>query len=92
LEAMAAGVPVVAARVGGLPELLTEGETGFFCDPQKPDSMRAAVEKALLNPSETRRLAGNAQLRARERFHPRVVAQRHVEIYREVLQLGAMAP
>jgi glycosyltransferase involved in cell wall biosynthesis len=86
LEAMAAGVPVVAARVGGLPDLLAEGETGFFCDPLQAASMRDAIEKALLNPAETRRLALHAKQRARERFHPRAVAQRHVEIYREVLQ------
>jgi glycosyltransferase involved in cell wall biosynthesis len=85
LEAMASGVPVVAARVGGVPDLIEEGETGSFCDPHDPASMRGAVEKALSNPGATADVARRAKLRAQERFHPRVIARRHVEIYQEVL-------
>jgi glycosyltransferase involved in cell wall biosynthesis len=85
LEAMAAGVPVVAARVGGVPDLIDEGETGFFCDPQDAVSMRAGLEKVLESPSAAAEMARRANARARERFHPKVVADRHVEIYREVL-------
>jgi glycosyltransferase involved in cell wall biosynthesis len=85
LEAMAAGVPVVAARVGGLPDLIEEANTGFFCDPLKVQSMAAAVERVLVSPSAAAKMAGQAKSRARERFHPEVIARRHVEIYREVL-------
>jgi len=85
LEAMAAGVPVIAARVGGVPDLIEEGETGFFCDPHNPASMAAALEKILLNPSAAARVTQQARQRARERFHPEAVARRHLEIYREVL-------
>lgn len=86
LEAMAAGVPVVAARVGGLPDLIEEGKTGFFCDPLDPSSMAAAVEKVLVNPCVAAAVAGRARACARVRFHPKVIAQRHVEIYQEVLR------
>jgi glycosyltransferase involved in cell wall biosynthesis len=86
LEAMAAGVPVVASRVGGLPDLIEEGKTGFFCDPREAASMAAAVEKVLVNPSAAAEVARQAKQRARERFHPSVIVRRHVEIYREVLQ------
>jgi glycosyltransferase involved in cell wall biosynthesis len=85
LEAMAAGVPVIAAEVGGLPDLIRSGETGFFCNPHDAISMAAAVEKVLANPSAAREVARQAGRRARERFHPEVIARRHVEIYREVL-------
>ncbi len=85
LEAMAAGVPVVAAKVGGIPELVEEGVTGFFCDPLSQESMREAIQKALSEPSVTARLALNAKQRALQRFHPRIIAQRHLEIYQEVL-------
>jgi glycosyltransferase involved in cell wall biosynthesis len=85
LEAMAAGVPVVAARVGGLPDLIEDGKTGFFCDPLDPASMAAAIEKVLVNPSAAAEVARQAHQRARELFHPEVVARRHLEIYREVL-------
>ena len=85
LEAMAAGVPVVAAKVGGVPDLIEEGQTGLFCDPHDRGSMGAAIEKALVNPARMVEIARRAKLQARERFHPVVVARRHVEIYREVL-------
>jgi glycosyltransferase involved in cell wall biosynthesis len=85
LEAMAAGVPVVASRVGGLPDLIVEGETGFFCDPLEARSMAAAIEHLLVNPSATAEVAMQARHRARLRFHPKAVAQRHVEIYRDLL-------
>jgi glycosyltransferase involved in cell wall biosynthesis len=85
LEAMASGVAVVAAKVGGIPELIEEGSTGFFCDPLDAQSMREAVEKALSDPATTQKLATQAKQRALIRFHPRAIAGRHVEIYNEVL-------
>jgi glycosyltransferase involved in cell wall biosynthesis len=85
LEAMAAGVPVVAANVGGVPDLIEAGETGFFCDPLDAASMRSAVEKILADPAGATQMARQAKARARERFHPIVIARRHLEIYREVL-------
>ncbi len=88
LEAMAAGVPVVAAKVGGLPDLIEEGKTGFFCDPYDPASLRAGVERALVNRLATVEMAKLARQRARDRFHPKVIAQRHIEIYREILESG----
>jgi glycosyltransferase involved in cell wall biosynthesis len=85
LEAMAAGVPVVAAKVGGVPDLIEDGKNGLFCDPQNAASMKAAVEKFLTRPEFARALAAEAKTRARSRFDPPVVARRHLEIYREVL-------
>ncbi len=85
LEAMAARVPVVAAEVGGVPDLVEPGQTGLFCDPYDAQSMRDAVARVLNDAALARSLADTAKLRALERFHPRVIAQKHLEIYREVL-------
>ncbi len=85
LEAMAAGVPVVAPRVGGVPDLIREDETGVFCDPRDLTSMRAAVEKVLGNPQAAGAMAERARQYAEQHFHPAVIAQRHVEIYEEAL-------
>jgi len=85
LEAMAAKVPVVAANVGGVPDLVEDGRTGLFCDPLDPASMAGSIEKALANLAGARNMAEQARLSALQRFHPRVIAARHLEIYREVL-------
>ncbi|MGA3162960.1 MAG: glycosyltransferase family 4 protein [Verrucomicrobiota bacterium] len=85
LEAMAAGVPVLAAKVGGVPDLIEEGVSGLFCDPWDAASMRTGVAKLLENTNLRQQLAVEAKKRARTRFHPAVIARRHVEIYREVL-------
>jgi glycosyltransferase involved in cell wall biosynthesis len=87
LEAMAAAVPVVAARVGGVPDLIEDEKTGLLFDPLDAASMSGAVEKMLNQPELGRRLAAEANRLARERFHPTVIARRHLEIYREVLGL-----
>jgi glycosyltransferase involved in cell wall biosynthesis len=88
LEAMAASVPALAAKVGGIPDLIEEGVTGFFCDPTDAASMRAALQKALGNAEAARQMAIRANQRARERFHPRVIAERHREIYCQVLGIA----
>jgi glycosyltransferase involved in cell wall biosynthesis len=86
LEAMAAGVPVLASNVGGVPDLIEHEKTGLFCDPQRPESFREGVARLLGEPKLGRQLVANAKAEAQRRFHPQVVARRHLEIYREVIQ------
>jgi glycosyltransferase involved in cell wall biosynthesis len=88
LEAMAAGVPVVAAKVGGLPDLIEEGKTGFFCDPLDATSMAKAVEKVLHDRSALADFTKRAKEEALRRFHPKAIASQHVRIYEEVLRAG----
>ena len=85
LEAMASGLPVVAGRVGGVPDLIEDGKTGFLCEPLDGPSMRRAVEKVLTAPPAAAQAARQAKEEARERFHPEVIARQHVVIYRELL-------
>ena len=87
LEAMAAGVPVLASNVGGVPDLIEPEKTGLFCDPQRPESFREGVARLLGEPKLGRQLVANARAEAQRRFHPKIIAQRHLEIYREVLYL-----
>jgi len=85
LEAMAAGVPVAAARVGGVPDLVRAGETGLLFDPLSATAMAAAL-KQLLDAGDSS-MTTRARAEARQRFHPKTIAARHLEIYREVLSL-----
>src|SRR5205807_2860757 len=60
LEAMACEVPVVASRVGGLPEVIDHGRTGFLYAPNDLDGMAAAVLGLLKDPDVHRRVAAAA--------------------------------
>jgi glycosyltransferase involved in cell wall biosynthesis len=89
LEAMAAGVPVVASNTGGTPELFQQGVTGLFCDPTDAVSIRNAVQALLGRPEVARAMAGRAREAARQRFHPKVIARGHIQIYGDVLNASA---
>ena len=85
LEAIAAGVPVLASNVGGVPDLIESEKTGLFSDPQRPESFREGVEKLLADREFAQQLAAAAKTEAVRRFHPQVIARQHLEIYRQVL-------
>ena len=67
-EAMAHGRPVVATAVGGLRDLVVDGETGLLVPPRDPAALRAALERLLGNPDLRRRLGDAGRERARESF------------------------
>ena len=86
LEAMAAGVPVLASNVGGVPDLVEPEKTGLFCDPQRSDSFAGGVARLIDDRELAARVARSAKAAAQKQFHPLVIARRHLEIYREVIQ------
>jgi glycosyltransferase involved in cell wall biosynthesis len=69
LEAYAAGVPVVVSRIGGLPDLVTEGSTGLVVAPGDPPAWAAAV-RSLLVDEEVHRLGDGAFRMWEERYGP----------------------
>jgi len=85
LEAQAAGIPVIASNVGGVPDLVEDEVTGLLTDPTRPETMLTALSRLLSDSELTSCLARNGRQQAIEKFHPRVIAERHLEIYREVL-------
>jgi glycosyltransferase involved in cell wall biosynthesis len=74
LEAMAAGVPVVASRVSGIPEIVVDGETGWLVPPEDPAALATALGAALAEPDEARRRGEAGRRRLDERFRPRHAA------------------
>jgi glycosyltransferase involved in cell wall biosynthesis len=64
VEALAAGVPVVATRVGGIPELIIHGEYGLLVPPHDPDALAAAMEGLARNDRARQRLAAAGPVRA----------------------------
>jgi N-acetyl-alpha-D-glucosaminyl L-malate synthase BshA len=85
LEAMACGVLVVASRVGGLPEVVTDGSDGFLRPPEDIGGMVDAAVAALTNPALRRRITDQAVRTVRERFCTERVVPMYEEHYRTVL-------
>jgi glycosyltransferase involved in cell wall biosynthesis len=85
-EAMAADVPIVATRVGGIPELLQDGETAILVPPRNPKRLACAIVRLLDSPEVERRYADKAHETLRNRFSPEVYARGLLGIYGEVLQ------
>ncbi len=89
LEAMACEVPVVCSRVGGLPEVVAEGETGFLRAPGDIEGMTAATLEAL-EPTRHEALARNARRRAVHRFGTGRILPQIEALYAEVVARGAV--
>jgi glycosyltransferase involved in cell wall biosynthesis len=84
-EAMAAGKPVVATRVSGVPEVVVDGETGLLVPSEQVASLADALLRIAGDPAERRRLGRNGYLRVRQQFSaPRMVDQT-LDLYREAL-------
>jgi glycosyltransferase involved in cell wall biosynthesis len=80
-EAMAAGVPVVAANRCGMPYLVREGKSGFLVDPRDPEDVATCLGRLLEDDDLRGTMSQKAREIARDRFHPDVVAWSTREVY-----------
>ncbi len=84
LLAMSAGVPVVASRVGGLPEIVRHGQTGLLVE-NTPGAVSQAVRTLISDPELALRMGVAGRSLVRERFTLQSLVQRTLDVYREVL-------
>lgn len=80
LEAMAAGIPIIGTPVGGIPDFLTDGETGVFCQPHDPASIAAAVRRIHEEPGLRERLIANGERLVRAQYDWNGIARRIREL------------
>jgi starch synthase len=85
LEAMACGTPVVASRVGGIPEVVVDGETGFLVPPGDPRALAAAVREVLADPERAARLGHAGRRRVVDKFSWERIAERTLDVYRDAV-------
>ena len=86
LEAMACQVPVVASRVGGLPEVVEDGVSGFLCEPDDVDGMSRAAIALLSDPALHKRFAQAGLDRVRRHFCSGCVVPQYEAYYQEVIR------
>ena len=85
IEALAAGLPVIASRVGGIPELITHEHSGLLIAPQDPAALAAAIERLVRNPSWAHMLGREGQSFVRTHYDVAVMAQANEALYDRLL-------
>jgi glycosyltransferase involved in cell wall biosynthesis len=88
MEAMAAGVPVVATRISGVPELVCDGEEGLLAPPGDPDAMAARIREVLADPTRARRMARNAREKVTRQHDASRSARRMADLLAEAASGG----
>jgi glycosyltransferase involved in cell wall biosynthesis len=85
MEYMEAARPVVATRVGGVPDLIDDGEQGLLVAPQDPDAFAQAVAQLLRDPARARAMGERGRERRRTEFDIDVMVKRLETLYEELL-------
>ena len=88
LEAMRWGTPVVGTTAGGIPEVVTNGQSGVLVPPESPDELAAALIDLLKNPQKRTALGAAGRERAEREFSVGRMAERVAAFYEEVIRGG----
>jgi starch synthase len=92
LEAMACSTPVVASRVGGIPEVVVDGETGLLVEPGDPAALAAALRRVLDDPARAARMGEAGRRRVEAHFSWDRIADRTLEVYQQAIEVHGRAP
>lgn len=91
LEAMSYRVPVIGSAIGGITDIITDGETGLLVSPEDPAAIAAAIERIVRDPGLAARLAEAGNARVRERFGWDAITRAWLECYGAALQKDPQA-
>lgn len=88
MEAMAAGLPVVATEVGGVPELVVDGSTGILVPPKDPDALAEAILECIREKGRAEEMGRRGRERVRASFPLSRMIREHEALYEELLEEG----
>jgi sugar transferase (PEP-CTERM/EpsH1 system associated) len=91
LEAMAAGLPVVATDVGGNPEVVLDDVTGYVVEARNPEALASAMQKIMQNPDEAAVMGERGRDRVQRKFSLDVMVGGYEQIYEELLRSNGSA-
>ncbi|WP_280768198.1 N-acetyl-alpha-D-glucosaminyl L-malate synthase BshA [Salipaludibacillus daqingensis] len=86
LEAMACGVPVIGTNIGGIPEVIEDGENGYICELGDIDTIASRTLYLLSNPLLQKQMAESAKNRAVQTFHQDKIVSQYETIYESTLE------
>lgn len=86
LEANACGLPVVASRVGGVPEIITDGVNGICVTPKNTNELAEALRKLITNPSLAKEMGKKGRVFVKQCFSEEIVASKVEKYYQQVIR------
>ena len=86
LEAMAAGVPVIATPVGGIPDFLKDGKTGLFCNKRDPKDIARAIKRLMHDNELYQSIQKNARVMVTERYSWEVISRDMLRVFENKTQ------
>jgi glycosyltransferase involved in cell wall biosynthesis len=92
LEAMRTGLPIVATKVGGIPEAVSDGLNGFLVPPSRDDLMAESLRRLFLNVSLREQMGRNGRERFLQRFTDEQMILRTLEVYKVLLNRNVEQP
>jgi glycosyltransferase involved in cell wall biosynthesis len=84
LESMACGLPVIATRVGGNPDVIQDNVNGILVEPEHPDHLHQALKKVLLDKALAEQLGREARKTVEEKFSLQAVTDQYLSLYQEL--------
>ncbi|MBV6646614.1 MAG: glycosyltransferase family 4 protein [Cyclobacteriaceae bacterium] len=85
LDAMACGIPVIASRAGGIPEMIEHEKNGILVNPGDIDGFVDGLSRVICSPELAKKISGNASKRVAH-FQKGIMAQKTIKVYRELLK------
>jgi glycosyltransferase involved in cell wall biosynthesis len=85
LEAMAAGLPLIATNIGGLPTQVRDGWNGFLVEPANEKQLAEKIKYLIDHPEERIKMGINSRKLAEGEFNWDKIAEKYIEVYKKVL-------
>ncbi len=85
VEASASGIPCIVARVGGMPEIVDDGITGYCCDKDDVEGFASRIGQLISNPSKAAQMGAKGKEKTQQLFTPEVFEEKLISTYKKII-------